>query len=76
MDWFDYTEVKKQLPDVKPVELEEENFKAITALNLMEGRLDWVQVYPILQYLDAGNFEIVIDQILEVLHLKKSIQNV
>lgn len=76
MDWFDYTEIKRQFSGAKPVDLVEENFNAITALNLMEGRLDWVQVEPVLQYLDVGNYEVVIDQILEVINLKKLLHNV
>ena len=76
MDWFDYTEIKRQFSGAKPVYLAEENFNAITALNLMEGRLDWVQVEPVLQYLDVGNYEVVIDQILEVINLKKLLHNV
>lgn len=76
MDWFDYTEIKRQFSGAKPVDLAEENFSAITALNLMEGRLDWAQVEPVLQYLDVGNYEVVIDQILEVINLKKLLHNV
>ena len=39
-------------------------------------RDDRVQVEPVLQYLDVGNYEVVIDQILEVINLKKLLHNV
>lgn len=69
-------EIKKKLPNVKPVELAEHNQKALMAYNLMKGELDWGCIEAVLEYLSVDNFELIIDQILEIISYQKSISNV
>jgi len=42
----------------------------------MDSRLDWSCVESVLEYLNVNNFEIVIDQILEIISYQKSLRNV
>lgn len=46
------------------------------AHNLMKGELDWNCVEAVLEYLNVSNFEIIIDQILEIISYQKHTSNV
>jgi len=48
----------------------------LLAYDLMGSRLDWNCVEAVLEYLSVDNFELIIDQILEIISYQKSISNV